>query len=305
MNLINNLRYMEKDEIKKEITNLYREILQREPDKLGLKHWEKKIREESYTIDKVKKELLQSEEYKILEKTGKSLPEFQCKLLEKEIIETVENTSWYHSFNFNGIPNSNTRTTPSEQLWITQNLPESFQGKSVIDVGCADGFFGFYAAKNNARKVVCGDFMMFEGFKSAQKIIDLNVEHRTVNLFDFKETEKFDYVFCFGLYYHLPDPVQSIRYLQSITNEALYFAGPITNDDEPIMYYYDPYELYSTDDSNWWVASPSCITGIAKRIGFKNAEMIAHRPAEHWALPLKEINSKRVINKYGLFKFSK
>ena len=292
-------------EIKNEIATLYRDILRREPDRQGLEHWTKKIKDESYTIENVKKELLQSDEYKKLEETGKELPKFQCKVSEKEIVEIVENTSWYHSFNFNEIQNKNTRTTPAEQLWITQNLPESFQGKSVVDVGCADGFFGFYAAKNKAQKVVCGDFMMFDGFKAAQKIIDLDVEHRTINLFDFRETEKFDYVFCFGLYYHLPDPVQSIRYLQSITNESMYFAGPIANDDEPLMYYYEPFELYSTDDSNWWVASPSCITGIAKRVGFRNAELIAERPAEHWSLPLKESNSKRVINKYGLFKFSK
>ena len=296
---------METEEIKKEVTRLYREILQREPDKQGLEHWTKKIKDKLYEIENVKNELLQSEEHKILKKTGQALPDFECKIPQKEIIEIIENTSWYHSFNFNDVQNKDTRTTPGEQLWITQYLPKSFDGKTVCDVGCADGFFGFFAAKNNAQKTVCGDFMMFDGFKSAQKIIDLNVEHRVINLFDFKETEKFDYVFCFGLYYHLPDPVQSIRYLESITNETMYFAGPIASDKEPLMYYYEPFELYATDDSNWWVASPSCITGIAKRVGFKNAELIAERPAEHWSIPLKTEKSKRVINKYGLFKFTK
>ncbi len=295
---------MKIEEIEKEISGLYKEILLREADKIGLEYWSKKMLNELLNLEDIKNELLKSDEYKQL-KISIEFPKFNTKISTHEIQEIIDKTSWYHSFNFNGIQNKNTRTTPYEQLWISQFLPKSFKGKSVLDMGCADGFFGFLAAKNEAEKVVCGDFMKFKGFEAAEKITDLHVEHRIINLFDFKETRKFDYVFCFGLYYHLPDPVQSIRYLASITNDTLYFAGPIADDSEPLMYYYEPFELYSADDSNWWVASPSCITGIAKRVGFRDAELIGDRPATHWAIPLQNKKSKRVIQKYGIFKFLK
>ena len=298
---------MDVKQIEEEISQIYRTILFREVDDMGLHYWTKKIIDESYDIKDVKNEILNSTEFKNIKKDNHGLPEFKCKINESGIKKIIEKTSWYHSFNFNGILNKNTRTVPSEQLWIMKNIPKSFQGKSVIDVGCADGFFGFYAAQNKADKVVCGDFQPagYEGFQTAKKIIDLDVEYRIVNLFKFKETEKFDNVFCFGLYYHLPDPVQSLRYLESITKETLYLAGPISNETEPVMYYYKPNELYSGDDSNWWIASPSCLIDIAKRIGFKKAELLDERPAEHWTIPLRDKKSKRTINKYGIFKFSK
>ncbi len=295
---------MDSKQIEKEISELYQDILLRTLDQQGLNHWTEKIIHESYKIEDVRRELQKSIEYKRLNESKQELPQFECKINDS-IKNIIGKTSWYHYFNFNGVHNKNTRTTPSEQLWITQHLPKSFHGKSVLDIGCADGFFGFLSAHKGAQKVVCGDFMKYEGFQAAEKIINLDVEHRIINLCDFKETERFDYVFCFGLYYHLPDIVQSMKYLQSITKDAMYVAGPISNETEPMMYYYEPYELYSTDDSNWWVASPTCLTGIAKRVGFKAAELLGERSAEHWAIPLDDKKSKRKVNKYGIFKFSK
>lgn len=50
------------DSLQEEISKLYREILLREPDRIGLKYWKRQIFSENETLESLKKKLLNSEE---------------------------------------------------------------------------------------------------------------------------------------------------------------------------------------------------------------------------------------------------
>jgi len=233
-------------------------------------------------------------------------PSFKSKLSEDEIVKIVKKTdTWYHSFLFENIPNQNTRVMQKHQQWVSQIIPENLENKTVLDLGCGDGFYGFLCAQRGAKKVVCADFIKFPGFESAQKIIDSNIEHRIINLPDLDIVEKFDIVLFFGLYYHLSNPIEMLKKLYHITNESLLLSGPIILDDEPLMYYYDPYELNSTDSSNWWIASPSCLIKSAKRLGFKNANLKKVNFMQNFSSMLKDKKTKRFVYKEGIFEFTK
>ena len=88
-------------------------------------------------------------------------------------------------------------------------------------------------------------------------------------------------------------------------NDTLFLSGHIIDTEEPLMCYYDEYEMHPHDPSNWWVASPSCILGMAKRIGFKNCEMLGKIKDKKSFLPDKIRHGIRDLTKVGTFKLSK
>ena len=63
-------------------------------------------------------------------------------------------------------------------MWIAQGIPEDLSGKTVLDIGTADGFYSFLAEHRGAKRVLALDYMKFPGFDIAKKILNSNVEHR-------------------------------------------------------------------------------------------------------------------------------
>ena len=88
-----------------------------------------------------------------------------------------ENNSWYHSFNINGIQNSNTRTSSKYQSWISQIIPNDLTGKSILDVGCTDGFYSFLCEQRNATRVLAIDY---EGFDIQKNFSDVESESNNI-----------------------------------------------------------------------------------------------------------------------------
>jgi len=248
---------------------------------------------------------LTKKEKKSISQLKKEFFNFKSNLTESEIKAIVNETNWWHSFKFENITNRSTNVPPSQQMWVADAIPQDLTGKTVLDLGGADGFYSFLCEQRGAKKVVCADFMVFDGFKAAKKIINSHVEHRIINLPNMESLENFDIVLFFGLYYHLPNPVEILQKLYDKVNESIILAGPIIDCEEPMMYYYDPFELHSEDDSNWWVASSSCLLKIAKRIGFKQVSLLNEKILGNPDSILRNKKTKRFVYKFGLFQFSK
>lgn len=74
---------------------------------------------------------------------------------------------WYHTFEINGI------TTPGvydfRKVIKSINFP-SMQGKTVLDVGCSDGFFSSYFEAMGAHKVVGLDINKYDGSKAIDNL---------------------------------------------------------------------------------------------------------------------------------------
>ena len=104
-------------------------------------------------------------------------------------------------------------------------------------------------------------------------------------------------VLFFGVYYHLEDPVKALEKIFPVVKDTLHFNGKILDVETPIMYLLEERELYD-DPTSWWIASPSCILKMAKRIGFYGelVDKLYTDPRE--SNMLKKISS-------GTFKFYK
>lgn len=133
----------------------------------------------------------------------------------------IDGVRWYHEFDFpNGLrarkPAADPDVAGHRLLWrfIELELDKlDLAGKSVLDIGCWDGYWSFYAERRGARRVLatddtaenwgCGD-----GLRLARELFGSRIETRLdVSVYGLDRVhECFDVIFFLGVYYHLIDP---------------------------------------------------------------------------------------------------
>jgi len=115
--------------------------------------------------------------------------------------------------------------TPGVDRSATRDLifPESLQGKSVLDVGCALGYFCFEAEARGASRVV-GTEAKDSRFRQALRIRQIRgsrVEFRLADIEQAPIEGRFDYVLLLNVLHHLRNPLGVLRQLAAMTNERL------------------------------------------------------------------------------------
>ena len=325
---------MEEEPVETKITQLYKKILGRTPDKSGLEFYTKQLTSGTKTLSDVEKSLLDSDEYRTIQ----SAPKFKSHYSDDEITKIIESVpeqpngvfTWYHSFRFGNVYAHGTITSLQYQMWVSSLIPENLKNKTVLDIGTADGFYSFLCESRGAKKVVAVDWLEFPGFTAAHKILNSNVEfwklivdESNFGFTDLKSKigtidkikEKFDIILLFGVLYHLPNPVMLLKTLANITHKMLLISGHVIDSKEPAMYYYPEGSLTPNDTTNWWIPTPSCLTDIGKRLGFNKSKMVdtydfdSHKTPNEESTILQqteEVKSGiRRIHKVGLFKMEK
>lgn len=102
-----------------------------------------------------------------------------------------------------------------------QIFPDDMTGKSVLDIGCKQGFFCFEALKRGATKVLGVDVDP-ESIRKAQLLADCLGVEASFELLDIEKDpikEKFDYVLCLNLLHHLNNPISVLDKLAAMTQE--------------------------------------------------------------------------------------
>jgi SAM-dependent methyltransferase len=106
--------------------------------------------------------------------------------------------------------------------------------KTAVDVGCGLGYF------SGVLKSFGFDVTAVDGHQ--QNVDEEQLRNPDIRFlrFDAEDPEmrslgKFDLVFCFGLLYHLENPLLAIRHLQAMTGTLLLAEGVIFPGDSPTM----------------------------------------------------------------------
>ncbi len=133
--------------------------------------------------------------------------------------ERIDQIQWYHDIAFpNGLKASsqadNAEAHRTLWSWIQSELDKiDFTGKTVLDIGCWDGYWSFYAERRGASRVLATDdetqnWAGSSGLKLAKELMGSSIEIRTkVSIYELsKLNERFDIILCMGVYYHLVDP---------------------------------------------------------------------------------------------------
>ncbi len=102
----------------------------------------------------------------------------------------------------------------------------SLEGKRVLDVACNCGGFSVEAARHNSEYVFGFDIVdhYIEQANFIKRALQLDqVEFDTMDIDGFAEstTGEFDVTFCFGILYHLEDPIRAMRALSNVTRSIM------------------------------------------------------------------------------------
>jgi len=123
-------------------------------------------------------------------------------------------------------------------------LDKDLAGKSILDIGCAYGYFCFEAEKRNAARVVGTELKrhryiganiikQMTGAKSQilyENIFDTSINNDSNN----KESnnENFDIVLLLNVIHHLKEPIKALRMIASICTEKLIIEFPTLSDSK-------------------------------------------------------------------------
>ncbi len=214
--------------------------------------------------------------------------DFSPRYSREETVKLVEPQlkSWYHSMYLgHGLMIEGMRNPL--QMLAEMQLPEHLRNKSVLDIGCAEGFFSFEAEARGAQRVQPIDLPGGQWnhgntirFNTAGQIYASGLKMKEIDFLDLNEDfGVFDIVFFFGVLYHLRDPFLALRKIRRWTGEMLFLETHVAcrqlpeipafgQEDPPYMVFYEKGEL-AGDASNWWSPNLNCLTAMLRAAGFK------------------------------------
>ena len=210
------------------------------------------------------------------------MKETEKKKNSNDLIEEAKKIDWYHHIELPGLGVTNGRTSIKHQNWISQNLPFSFDGLSVLDIGGWDGYYSFLAEERRASSVLMIDELQnleahsagSRGFEIAKELRDSKVEFLHLSAYDLEKlNEEFDVVFFFGVYYHLTDPFLVLKNIYDKLKKggSLYLEGLYLKSKLPYLRFFQSYEIEPTTFCGATISGLKAMLTIA---GFTNISVI-------------------------------
>ncbi len=159
--------------------------------------------------------------------------------------QRIDRIQWYHDIDFPNGLKARTQTPDAESHrklwgWMRSELDKiHFAGKTVLDIGCWDGYWSFYAEQRGASRVLAADdksqnWSGNAGLELAKELMSSAVETNTdVSIYEAgKLRERFDIVLCMGVYYHLVDAFYAFSQVRhcSHNQSVVVFEGDFAPD---------------------------------------------------------------------------
>jgi tRNA (mo5U34)-methyltransferase len=182
---------------------------------------------------------------------------------------------WFHS-----VPFGNGRYTPGHKHLGQMNrearnwrFPYDLTGKTMLDIGCADGGWSVHGLLRGAASVTSIDSQQTGGRKYLQDNKIFPINFMTVDLYsdEFMKIEPADFVLFAGVLYHVHDPIEALKRLRRKTKG---FAIIETQLDErfgnsaPYTVFYENDEL-AGDATNWFGPNRMCLEAWLRVAGFR------------------------------------
>jgi tRNA (mo5U34)-methyltransferase len=172
----------------------------------------------------------------------------------EELQRQIDAIDWYHEFDFGDGLRAVTKSDAAlhRRFWkfIEMRLDTiDFKGKTVLDIGCWDGYWSFYAERRGAKRVLATDDVSQNwahgtGLHLAKRLLKSNIEiNESVSIYEAsKLRETFDIVLCLGVYYHLIDPFAAFAQLRhcSHTGSIVVLEGDVTHGLRADSFFWDP-----------------------------------------------------------------
>jgi tRNA (mo5U34)-methyltransferase len=210
------------------------------------------------------------------------------RLMATDLRSRVEAIRWYHTIDLgSGIV---TRGVDDSPVRLARaQLPESLNGKSVLDIGAWDGFFSFECERRGAARVVAADHFSWHGsgwgtkagFNLAREALSSRVEDVDIDVMDLSPERigTFDVVLFLGVLYHLRHPYLALERVASVTRDYLIVETVVdlVGLRRPAMAFYPGREL-NNDPTNWWGPNVPAVAGMLNSLGFNDVRVATHIP---------------------------
>jgi len=208
--------------------------------------------------------------------------ELRKKLKDNAVTANAEMAagSWWHSIELgNGVITSGVHSL--EELrgnYAMFDLPEDLSGRSVLDIGCWDGFYSFEAERHGAR-VTSVDCVRPANFFKAREALRSRAEFHELSVYEVTKERlgSFDIVFFLGVLYHLRHPLLALEQVCEVTRDFAVIESHVIDNilpaENPLMEFYEFDHLGGQYD-NWWGANIECLTQMSRSAGFARVELI-------------------------------
>lgn len=166
-------------------------------------------------------------------------------------------------------------------------IPRNLKGKTVLDLGAADGFYGFEAKARGATEVLALEDSYWSEGDGLRKLdymgrhYGLHIEYGVfdVNELTRNDVGEYDMVFCLGLYYHLRDPFRFFRNLRKVVKEKLFLSGrtiamPLYNPFPEQPGKAASYCMLSDTGFGKWTPNIPCLMDMLRIAGFEHVEVV-------------------------------
>lgn len=199
----------------------------------------------------------------------------------EELRTEVTKIDWWHEIDLgHGIVTSG-RGGSRERL-AAMEMPEDLTGKTVLDIGAFDGLFSFEAEKRGAKRVVALEHRVPPGFMLARRALGSSVEFVEMDVMEMtpEAIGVFDIVFFMGVLYHLPNPVEGLRRVASVTREMMILETDSSMDwiEAPVAELRGSREAMTNPALNWWIPNAACVAEMTRAVGFERMKQVFGPP---------------------------
>lgn len=216
-------------------------------------------------------------------------------MLSEEQKGRVEALHWFHRIEL--APGYYTpgivRHGPDGGDWPTTRflLPPDLTGKSVLDVGCADGFFSFEAERRGARLVIAADTWSAlhcpHTTVSGKEPIKLARELLNSKIFIITEPAEVvsvlsDVVLLYGVIYHSKRPLDILEAAARCAKETLIIESAVADGDDAPCLRWRP--NHNNDPTNQLYPNRAFIQLFAARAGFEVTQVVDLGERVTWRL---------------------
>jgi tRNA (mo5U34)-methyltransferase len=202
------------------------------------------------------------------------------------LAEQINQLPWHHQIDFgDGLLSKG--NTPIDHLREIAEIyfRDIVSGRSVLDIGCWDGFNSFEAYRRGATRVLAADHFAWSekcwgdrrSFDLAHRHLAPAVEVMDIDLPDMtpERVGRFDIVLFAGIFYHLRNPFLALEQIARLSREWIIVETHMDaeNENRPAMIFYPTNEL-ANDPTNWWGPNRACVEAMLRDVGVPHIEFI-------------------------------
>jgi tRNA (mo5U34)-methyltransferase len=158
------------------------------------------------------------------------------------------------------------------------------EGKTVVDIGCNNGYYSFRMLPFNPKKIIAIDPwpIFYLQFLFANKFIQTDkIDFQLIGMEDMAANDiKVDVAFCLGVLYHRSDPIAALKEIKACLNEG----GELIIDNLVILqegyHALCPPQSYAKMSNAFFIPSVDTMRGWLERAGFVDIELIGTKKTE-------------------------